>query len=110
MKNKKITIDDGWIKWIKDYLKTEYHPHKDGVMDYPKTWFPLSGFDDWFKVECENSIKELKEQLLKGNNPSPYLSKQNLFDVLIKRTMEIKMVERITEELKERRRNEEKHK
>ena len=95
-----LTIDDGWIKWIKDYLKTEFHPYKDGVMDYPKNWFPLSGFDDWFKVECENSIKELKEQLLKGNKPSPYLSKQNLFDVLIKRTMEMKMVERITEEHK----------
>ena len=60
----------------------------------------LSGFDDWFKVECENSIKECKEQVLKGNSPSPNVSKQNLFDVLIKRTMEMKMVERITEEHK----------
>ena len=88
MKNKKITIDDGWIKWIKDYLNTEYHPNKDGVRDYPKTWFPLSGFDDWFKVECENSIKELKE----------LTQEQNLFDASIKRVMETKMLDRITKE------------
>ena len=59
----------------------------------------LSGFDDWFKVECENSIKELKEEL-KGNRPFGNISNQNLFDVLIKRTMETKMLDRITEEHK----------
>ena len=91
MKNKQLTIDEGWIKWIKDYLKTEFHPHKNGDMDYPKNWFPVKGFDDWFKVECENSIKELKENL-KGNKPFGNISNQNIFDVTIKKVMEMKLL------------------